>query len=566
MTLHGASPATVSAGELFDAGEFFAPAPFDLFDTLIGQYQSARQQLLTMAEAVGSEACAGVLHYFVQANTPESRHSMPRTVAELFNVDRATAYLDADFWQRTLNMTDVLQIMPQKRKDEWYAQIHEPLGNGKSRRAGVEAIERIPEFTEDNVRASLESLFAMRGQFFAERVDGIFRALSRSHVTNQPEGFSKRMILRCLNEWSTVNHSACGVINDLRSVIAKFMGRDEPNHGSGSALIDAVRRRQGEWQAVDGGAFRIRIYNGVGTAHIEVHESMAWRLNAVLHSIYPQAIPSRFREPPKKPRKVTAAPLFSKPLPFAVLGILANMKPGYEASDDERWNAPKFRNIPRTRRFDFSANAGDAAHKQASQVLEAIGGVYEKTASRSGHWRFDYEPGDIIDAVVCSGMIPDQVSHQFYPTPARVAALAIAQANEGAHDWMRWLEPSAGNGALADLMPKGTQCIEVSELRASILKAKGHQVQCMDFLAVPSEECADRIVMNPPFSGNRWRAHVEHAATMVAPGGRLVSILPASAPGSFDLPGFTCHWSGTLVNEFAGTGVSVVILTADRAS
>ncbi|MBV6867892.1 DUF4942 domain-containing protein [Xanthomonas euvesicatoria] len=566
MTMFELPTYTATAGELFDAGEFFAPAPFDLFDTLLGQYESARRRLQAMADAVSGDACDSVLHYFVKANTPESRYSMPSTVGELFNLDRATAYLDADFWQRTLNMTDILQIMPQKRKDEWFTQIGEPLGNGPRPRPGVAAIERIPEFTADNVRASLESLFAMRGQFFAERVDGIFRALSRKHVTNQPEGFSKRAILRVLNEWGTEDYSACGVINDLRAVVAKFMGREEPSHGSSSALIQAVRRRQGEWQDVDGGAFRIRIYNGVGTAHIEVNEAMAWRLNTVLHSIYPQAIPSRFREPPKKARKTTSAPLFSKPLPFAVLDLLARMKPGVEPSNDERWNAPKFRDIPHTLRFERSSCSADAARKQAAEVLASIGGVFERGAGHLAHWRFDYEPSEIIDAIVCSGMVPDQVSHQFYPTPARVAALAIAEAEEGATDSMRWLEPSAGNGALADLMPRGTKCIEVTELRASILKAKGHEVECLDFLTMASAVGFDRVVMNPPFSGNRWQAHTEHAATMIAPGGRLVAILPASASNRFTLPGFSCRWSAVLSNEFDGTGVSVVILTADRSS
>ncbi|WP_372165877.1 DUF4942 domain-containing protein [Xanthomonas euvesicatoria] len=565
MTMFDAAPEPSIAGELFDPGEFFAPAPFDLFDTLLGQYENARRRLQFMADAVSAEACAGVLHYFVQANTPDSRYSMPKTVEELFNQDRAIAYLDADFWKRALNMTDVLQIMPQKRKDEWFAQINEPLGNAKNRHTGAEAIGRIPEFNEGNVRATLESLIAMRGQFFAERVDGIFWKLSRKHVTNQPEGFSKRAILRVINDYGQSEYSACGVINDFRAVVAKFMGRDEPTHGSSSALVEVVRRRQGEWQDVDGGAFRMRIYNGVGTAHIEIHEAIAWRLNAVLHSIYPQAIPSRFREPPKKPRKVTTAPLFSKPLPFAVLNLLANMKPGIEPTNDEGWKAQKFRNIPCTLRFDYGASESEAACKQAARVMEAIGGVWEKGAGSLAHWRFDYEPADIIDAIVCSGMIPDQVSHQFYPTPSAVAARAVAEANDGAIDGMRWLEPSAGNGALADLMPKGTRCIEVSGLRAAILKAKGHCVECVDFLAVQCVPCTDRVVMNPPFSGNRWLAHVEHAAKFIAPGGRLVAILPASAPGRLTLPGFACRWSEVIANEFVGTSVSVVILTADKA-
>lgn len=52
--------------------------------------------------------------------------------------------------------------------------------------------------------------------------------------------------------------------------------------------------------------------------------------------------------------------------------------------------------------------------------------------------------------------------------------------------------------------------------------------------------------------------------TITPAGGRLVAILPASAKGKFDLPGFSCRYSETLANRFDGTGIDVVILIADN--
>ncbi|MNO02704.1 hypothetical protein D3C81_2231890 [compost metagenome] len=45
-------------------------------------------------------------------------------------------------------------------------------------------------------------------------------------------------------------------------------------------------------------------------------------------------------------------------------------------------------------------------------------------------------------------------------------------------------------------------------------------------------------------------------------GGRLVAILPASAKGKPVLEGFDLRWSSVFANEFTGTTVDVVIMTA----
>lgn len=367
-----------------------------------------------------------------------------------------------------------------------------------------------------------------------------------------------RSMMRGCIHWST-----CGVIDDLRCIIARFMGRDEPKHGSTSAAVDHIRRENGVWQDLDGGAIRMRIYNGVGTAHIEVHEELAWKLNAVLAMLYPAAIPEKNRtRKPATARKVKTFELMDKLLPFAVINKLASMEPATEPH--KNGFQTYFRTIPNTLRFRNGAPKDKAVLQQVKTVLEAIGGVNEKL-----FWRFDYDPTDVVGQIICSGAIPDHVSHQFYPTPERLAEEAVARAAQGASDGDLWLEPSAGTGSLAKHVPEqaSLHCIEINELHAKILEAQGFRnVTQGDFLELAEHTAQryDRIVMNPPYSQGRWMAHLGAAADLLTESGRLVAILPASARGVELLPGFTHQFSEAYANEFAGTSISVVIATLER--
>lgn len=541
--------ATPAYGEIVeDVAEFFAPMSSDLIDGLLGQYNVARRNIEAMAAAVSDPQHASVLHYFISGNVEEQRYSIPSTVEALFKLDGAVGQLNGDFWNRALRLTDVIDYMPQKRREEWHEQIRNPLGRKKNKHSQEADLPALPDFEEDTVRGTLSGLLASRHKFLAERVDGIFRALSRTHVTNRPEGFSKRMIIAGVHSYGT-----SGQINDLRCVIAKLMGRDEPKHGATDPVIKAAGRHNGEWMAIDGNSMRIRVYGGVGTAHLEVHPEMSWRLNAILASLYPAAIPSQFREKPKSRKKVKDFELFDKPLPHAVIAMLAEMRDVTVRRLPE-W-PERYDNVPMAKVFSYG-DKDKATQAEAEKVLVAIGAVKVKN-----YWQFDYFPGEVLDQIVCSGCIPDHKSHQFYPTPEVVALAAIELADiQPGHVC---LEPSAGQGGLADLMPKGiTQCVEISDLHCKVLEAKGHNVHCADFLKLPANGPFDRIVMNPPFSEGRWQAHLEHAASMLKVGGRLVAILPASAKGKDVLPGLKHEWSKIYSNEFAGTSVSVVILAA----
>ncbi|MDD2767078.1 MAG: hypothetical protein PHH40_04985, partial [Candidatus Moranbacteria bacterium] len=116
----------------------------------------------------------------------------------------------------------------------------------------------------------------------------------------------------------------------------------------------------------------------------------------------------------------------------------------------------------------------------------------------------------------------------FFPTPESVADEMVATA--GIEPGMSVLEPSAGWGHIAERIRSSGVEPDVGELsgdRRELLEAKGFNVVGNDFLAMDGQY--DRIVMNPPFSDGRDIQHVQHAYTLLKPGGRLVAIMGESA-------------------------------------
>jgi hypothetical protein len=529
------------------AEEFFAPSTTGAVELLLAQHDGLRRQIAEIAGFMAARLDSGAIDYFLEGNRSEERGrtSLERSARQLFDEAGAAKALDAAFWSKALALTDVLDAMPQKRRNEWH-----------------EAIMRrdVPPFDGETVRNTLASLLADRSKFFAERVDGMFRGLSGEHVTNSPAAFGKRMIVaRVLTLYDTVDHDRAGMINDLRAVIAKFMGRDEPHHSSTQPLIQRLRGRWGEWVPIDGGALRIRLYKK-GTAHLEVHPDMAWRLNQVLASIYPLAIPPEFRTKPK--RRVREFELIRKPLPFQVVNALASMEEAtHRVPEAERrgWRDEGFRHMRNTRRFKYGAGK-DGIHG-AEEVLASIGGVKQP----EGHWLFDYEPSEVLSEIIVTGCVPDQRSHQFYPTPRWLAEQLVEAAGVG--DGHTVLEPSAGQGGIAHLLPRA-HCVEVSPLHVKILQSLGLSAEQADFLEwSESAPQFDRIVMNPPFSEGRWQAHLQAAAGLVKPGGKLAAILPSSAKTKAAdlLPGLQVQVHGQFDDAFPGASVSVVLVTATRS-
>jgi len=167
---------------------------------------------------------------------------------------------------------------------------------------------------------------------------------------------------------------------------------------------------------------------------------------------------------------------------------------------------------------------------------------------------------------------------QFYWTPpaaidAALEAVGIYRPSEYGYGAERpahrVLEPSCGDGRILDVLrARGCRSlgIEVHAGRAAEARAKGHDVLTANFLEQPARPEFDFVVMNPPFYGRHYVKHVRHAFEFLKPGGRLVSILPATA--HYDHDELKGRWQDLPVGSFAeaGTNVPTGIMTFARAA
>jgi hypothetical protein len=460
-----------------------------------------------------------LINYFISG----ASSSLSLMAKELFDLEKAKVTLDAEFWSKAIHMTDVLECMSAKKRNEWSAMIHD---------------KSTPSFDRETVITTIRNLLLSRGSFLAEKVDGIFRKLSGEHVTNSPLGFKKRMIISyVLDGFGYINHERSEYLHDLRSVIAKILGRDEPkSYNTRLDLGNIVRSAAfGEWHTFDGGAFKIKIYNK-GTAHMEAHPDVAVKLNLILASLYPQAIASGARVVNKVEKTI--------PLRNDILS--------YEVSEQLSELVRKFGNGMSV--YFSKSDLNQKLINEVEEVLTFLGG-----SDSNGVWSFTYDVADVLVKIVRTGCLPEKKSHQYYPTGKDLAERVVDLAQITKNDLI--LEPSAGQGALAELLPKNqTTCVEVSGVNCAILEKKGFNVVTLDFLKWEPKILFSKIVMNPPFAKGAAESHVKKAASLMKKDGKLVAILPASLRNKTIVGGMTHNWSEVIPNGFDDTNVNVVIL------
>jgi hypothetical protein len=285
-----------------------------------------------------------------------------------------------------------------------------------------------------------------------------------------------------------------------------------------------------------------------GTAHLEMHPDIAYRLNQVLAWLHPMAIPSEFRTKPARPPKDFT--MVHDLVPFEVLSELSRGRVDRTGQVLSFWSC------------DVKAN-----HRTVA-VLQYLGGL-ASTSMRE--WSFDYPIQPVLAELMRTGRIPNQKTHQFYPTPACLAATVADLAAIGDNDTV--LKPTAGLGGIAEHLPKDrTTCVEISKLHCKVLESKGFSTICEDFLRWNPPTKFDRICPNSPFSEGRDLEHVRKASTLLTQDGKMarwqdgkiVAILPASRRHKTLVEGWTHEWSEVFDNRFGGTQVAVVILVLTR--
>lgn len=118
-----------------------------------------------------------------------------------------------------------------------------------------------------------------------------------------------------------------------------------------------------------------------------------------------------------------------------------------------------------------------------------------------------------------------KVGIDFFPTPKPLAARMAELA--GVKPGMRVLEPSAGNGHLADAAKAAgaeVDAVEISDALRDVLQAKGHNIVGRDFDSHEASGQYDAVIMNPPFGDRKDAAHIMRAWDMLKTGGKLVAI------------------------------------------
>jgi DNA polymerase III sliding clamp (beta) subunit (PCNA family) len=161
-------------------------------------------------------------------------------------------------------------------------------------------------------------------------------------------------------------------------------------------------------------------------------------------------------------------------------------------------------------------------YEKVNKALVALGGKWNRKAD--GHI-FITDPRPHVETALDEGALTVE-KDGFFQTPPEVVARMIAIC--GDLTGLAILEPSAGVGAIASLLPDSSDLflIEKNPDRCALLRSRGYDVHNVDFLeSGPFTPAFDRIIMNPPFEANQDMDHVRHAYTMLAPGGILVSIM-----------------------------------------
>ncbi len=523
--------------------QLFVP-PRATVEALLEEREEKLATLRHLHEAFKTEEYANAVKYFAKSKMRDYSHHMHEPETLFADLEGATKVLDARCWDKLLDVIDARDYMPAERFDAW----HKPIA----------ALNPKP-FTKGEVMAALLSYYQDLPGFLAERVEGLFRSLSRDHKTNLPGmfrieldgrvGFHANMILQSrytnFNDYfGCVTDHSVKVLQDLRHIVSLFYDLGRPR----SILTLFGYAPRGEWVEVDGGAMEWKIHRH--TVHVRVHPDIARKLNAILAIRHPTALAPERHEPSSKSKsKATRRwPALDIPLPYEVRSELESMLDSRRKGHSSVWSLPS------------ESSKRSATRRRTIEVLESIGGVVD----RHGVVSFDYDAKEVLRTLVVRGTVPDRYAHQYYPTPEHIAMRTVELAEVGPDHTC--LEPSAGQGHIAKFLPKyRTRCYELSELHCEVLRAKGYTVYRADFLELSVVADVDRVVMNPPFADGRWQLHVEHAAAMLRPGGVLVSVVPTSARSKLAMgPEYTVTWHDTFARAFAGASIDVVLVRVVR--
>ena len=100
--------------------DVFLPASTDLIAGLVAQYRATKASMEELVDVFKRPDINTALGIFIEAAAHDERGGYNRFPPDLFDLKKGVATLNAHYWSKAVQQTDVLHVMPQKRRSEWH--------------------------------------------------------------------------------------------------------------------------------------------------------------------------------------------------------------------------------------------------------------------------------------------------------------------------------------------------------------------------------------------------------------------------------------------------------------
>ena len=274
--------------------------------------------------------------------------------------ETARKMVDRRVWAVLIEITDLERLMDKKAKDDLQRNL-----DG----------DDVPEATEENIFATLQTFAADADTIFKRGIANCFSALDRRFRSHDGWKIGSRVILSyAFNEWGHWNYhrNHRDTLHDIDRTFAVLDGKEGPHMINGIVAAVDQSRRHG-WQArqseCESEYFTVRAFKN-GNAHVWFkRDDLVEKVNKLLGEYYGAAIPEE-REPDKDTGLHQAKTSLAKnygffPTPDDAAAELFRHVPLYRSRED---------NAPPLTVLEPSAGTGNLARRcvEAGAVVDCV--------------------------------------------------------------------------------------------------------------------------------------------------------------------------------------------------
>lgn len=172
----------------------------------------------------------------------------------MFDINEFSKELDRNLWKHCFNKLGVYGVMDARSIENLRKEID----------------EKTPALTEDNIEATIKTMYANRSKYFVEGIINTFKSLSKDHWTNEKEKFKipDKCVIRGMVEpgWTYGFRLRYDSEDQISDIDRTFHLLDKKPFEPRQALCE-INDKFKEGQAYENDYFEIKGYKN-GNAHI----------------------------------------------------------------------------------------------------------------------------------------------------------------------------------------------------------------------------------------------------------------------------------------------------------